>query len=116
MSDLGAELRHAIKNGLLHMSLHCNWKGIWMAAYRNTDNNLVQYVEDADPEKALLKAIRAGVRDTKRKEPLTKPPTKAEMAEAAELRKKNDVIWEGGENPAKRKARLRRERDAEDML
>lgn len=67
MSDqLATELRRAIKNGLLHISLHRRWDGkVWCAGYRNTDNSNVQYKEDPDPEKALLAAIRAGIRDVK---------------------------------------------------
>lgn len=82
MSDqLAAELRRAIKNGLLHVSLHRRWDGkVWCAGYRNTDNSNVQYKEDPDPEKALITAMRAGIRDVKehapRMEPKGKPPAK----------------------------------------
>lgn len=82
MSDqLATELRRAIKNGLLHINLHRRWDGkVWCAGYRNTDNSNVQYKEDVDPEKALITALRAGIRDVKehapRMEPRAKTPAK----------------------------------------
>lgn len=78
MSDpLATELRRAVRNGLLHISLHRRWDGkVWQAGYRNTDNSNVQYKEDPDPEKALLAAIRAGVRDASPPPKRTEPPVK----------------------------------------
>ncbi len=99
MSDLGGEIRRAVNNGLLHLSLHQRWDGkVWMAGYRNTDNHNVQYAEDPDWEKALLKAIRAGVRDVKR-QPKTEPPSSDQ-----DIKAKRDV------------KRQTRSRDAEDLI
>ena len=67
MSDFESELRHAIKNGLLHLSLNKCWKGDdWEAGYRNTDNSLVDRVVHRDPVEALKAACRAGVRSAKK--------------------------------------------------
>lgn len=67
MTDaLADELRRAIKNGLLHLSLSRKWDGtVWCVSYKNAENTSVQHREDLDPEKALIAAMRAGVRDTK---------------------------------------------------
>ncbi|MEL4071723.1 hypothetical protein WKW50_16380 [Ochrobactrum sp. GPK 3] len=91
MTDqLATELRRAVKNGLLHISLHRRWDGkVWCAGYRNTDNSNVQYIEDADHEKALLAALRAGIRDVKNHSPRLEP--KAAVA-APKRRRTEDFI------------------------
>lgn len=57
---LEERIRTAIKSGsFLHLSINRKWddKEIWQCGYRNADNCNVQYVEDADPIRAMEKAI-----------------------------------------------------------
>lgn len=65
-SDLEREVRAAVKNGFLVMSMSKDWKQeIWHVDYRTTDSLQYQRVSDADPVTAMLKALRAGTRESK---------------------------------------------------
>jgi len=92
MSDLESELRHAIKNGFLHLSLSKAWKGPnWDAGYRTTDSHNTHYASDPDPVAAIRKAMRHGVAESKRilkdapKVEPKKPVTKKSRRDAEDL-------------------------------
>lgn len=64
--DLERELRAAIKNGFLFLSMAKDFqKEEWIVNYRTTDSLQYQSVRDADPADAMMKALRAGTRDSK---------------------------------------------------
>lgn len=64
--DLERELRSAIKNGFLFLSMAKDWqKDEWIVNYRTTDSLQYQSVRDGDPVSAMSKALRAGTRDSK---------------------------------------------------
>lgn len=64
--DLEREVRTAVKNGFLFMSMNKDWtRELWHVDYRTTDSLQYQRVSDSDPVNAMLKALRAGTRDSK---------------------------------------------------
>lgn len=66
MSDLETELRTAVKNGFLNLSLHRTWDGkMWLCDYRTTESTNYQSVGDVNPVEAVRKALRGGTRDAK---------------------------------------------------
>ncbi len=65
-SDLEADIRAAVKNGFLHMSLMKSWDSEkWSCGYKTTESVTTHYVEDLDPVEALRQALRAGTRESK---------------------------------------------------
>lgn len=122
MSDnLDFLLRKALRSGLLRISLHRNWddgkapnRPEWAASYLHVESNIIHYVDDHDPIDALMKAIRYGESDAKRRraergviEDYDAKTTKVirsnrKKVEAAELDKDRAVA--------------RRKRDMEDLI
>lgn len=69
-SDLAADLRAAVKNGFLYVSLTKLWDGpLWECSYRTTDSTATYSAQDADPAEALSKALRSGTRETRKLAP-----------------------------------------------
>lgn len=77
MSDaLEAEIRKAVRNGFLSLTLNKDWEGDkWHVTYRNTDTHNVQSFKGVDPVDTLKLALRAGYRDVKAAPP--PPPVDA---------------------------------------
>lgn len=66
MADLESDLRSAINNGFLHVTLMKRWTGAeWECGYRTTGTTAAIYVQDKDPVEAMRKALRAGTRAEK---------------------------------------------------
>jgi len=67
MSDaLEAEIRKAVRNGFLSLTLNKDWEGDkWHVTYRNTDTHNVQSFKGVDPVDTMKLALRAGYRDVK---------------------------------------------------
>lgn len=64
--DLESDLRSAVRNGFLHVSLMREWSGEWRCQYRVTDTTEVFATSDADPVEALRKALRRGTSAVKK--------------------------------------------------
>lgn len=80
MSDLEREFRSAVKNGFLFMTLSKAWeKEEWHVDYRTTDSMKYQRVTSADPVDAMMKALRAGTRESKEQLKNKQTPARRDM-------------------------------------
>lgn len=67
---LDAELRTAVKNGFLYLSLSKDWGSEnWTAVYRTTGTSETQQVSGPDAVETMRKALRAGTRSEKAAKP-----------------------------------------------
>lgn len=65
------DLRGAVRNGFLHLSLGQLMDGSgWQCTYRTTGTTAVQEVTDRDPVDAMGKALRGGTRVEKAQKPV----------------------------------------------
>lgn len=75
-SNLEADIRAAVKNGFLYVSLGKSPStGLWDCHYKITNTSTTHFTSDTDPVEAFRKALRSGAREVK----AAPPPRKREM-------------------------------------
>jgi len=68
--SLEDDLKSAVRNGLLTLSLSKDWEGPnWRCEFRNVRTLKVETALDSDPAEAMRQALRGGVRALKKDDP-----------------------------------------------